>query len=66
MPGCLNLNKNLKNCSCSYGSCGRKGMCCECVDYHRRNRQIPGCFFSPDAEKTYDRSVKKFMDTAGE
>ncbi|MDD5669333.1 MAG: DUF6485 family protein [Candidatus Omnitrophica bacterium] len=66
MPGCPNLKKNLKNCSCSYASCGRKGMCCECVDYHRRNMQIPGCFFSPAAEKTYDRSVEKFINTSKE
>ena len=26
--------KNLKQCTCSYGSCSRKGLCCECVSYH--------------------------------
>jgi hypothetical protein len=25
-----------------------------------RNRQLPGCFFSAEAEKTYDRSYEHF------
>lgn len=51
--------ENIKNCTCTY-PCGRKGMCCECVEYHRRARQIPGCFFSKDSEATYDRSYDYF------
>jgi hypothetical protein len=51
--------ENLKSCTCTY-PCGRKGMCCECVEYHRRARQIPGCFFSKDGEATYDRSYDYF------
>ena len=35
----------------------KRGMCCECVASHRRNGEIPGCFFSPEAEATYDRSI---------
>ncbi|AGC68688.1 hypothetical protein Cst_c17040 [Thermoclostridium stercorarium subsp. stercorarium DSM 8532] len=26
--------------------------------YHRRNGEVPGCFFSKDGEKTYDRSIE--------
>jgi len=25
-------------------------------------RQLPGCLFPPDAEKTYDRSLEKFIE----
>ena len=53
--------ENLKNCTCTY-ACGRKGICCECVEYHRSKRQIPGCFFPLDAEKTYDRSYEYFAE----
>jgi len=31
MADCSNKQTNLKNCTCSYGSCSRKGRCCECV-----------------------------------
>ena len=52
--------KNLKSCNCSYEPCSRKGICCECVAYHRRSRELPACFFSDTAEKTYDRSYAHF------
>ena len=51
---------NLKNCSCTYEPCSRKGACCECVSYHRANNELPGCFFSAEKEKTYDRSFGNF------
>ena len=52
---------NLTQCTCSY-PCSNKGICCECVRYHRERGEIPGCFFPKDAEKTYDRSIKKFIE----
>ncbi|MCS7238976.1 MAG: DUF6485 family protein [Thermoguttaceae bacterium] len=51
---------NLKRCTCSYDPCSRKGICCDCLHYHLRNRQLPGCCFPPDAERTYDRSFEHF------
>ncbi|MFA6349485.1 MAG: DUF6485 family protein [Candidatus Omnitrophota bacterium] len=61
MSNCPNKKRNLANCSCSYLGCSRKGLCCECVAYHRENKEIPGCFFSGNAEKTYDRSLGNFV-----
>lgn len=61
MKECLNQKQNLENCSCSYSGCSRKAICCECVLYHRSRGQIPGCFFSTDIERTYDRSVENFI-----
>ncbi len=61
MKDCPNQKTNLANCNCSYDPCSRKGVCCECVLYHRRNNQLPACFFSPEAEKTFDRSVGNFI-----
>lgn len=52
--------KNLKSCSCSYEPCNKKGICCECLRYHLKSRQLPACCFSPDAERTYDRSFEHF------
>ncbi len=51
---------NLQNCNCSYNPCSRKGICCECIRYHLAMRQLPGCCFPDDVEKTYDRSFEKF------
>ena len=61
MKNCQNQKQNLANCNCSYASCLRKGICCECVLYHRKNGEIPACFFAPEIEKTYDRSVENFI-----
>lgn len=62
MTNCPNQKKNLANCNCSYQSCTHKGICCECLAYHRSNNELPACFFPNDIEKTYDRSLQKFLD----
>ena len=53
---------NSSRCNCSYGSCSRKGVCCECLTYHLRNKELPACCFPNDVEKTYDRSFQKFIE----
>lgn len=55
--------QNRENCPCSYPDCPRKGICCDCVDHHRRKGEIPACFFPADfeAETTNDRSVDNFI-----
>ncbi|MFC1646521.1 DUF6485 family protein [Candidatus Omnitrophota bacterium] len=63
MKSCSNKEINLKNCNCSYEPCSRKGICCECIAYHLKNDQLPACYFSKDAEKTYDRSISNFIRT---
>ena len=52
--------ENLANCACTYSSCDRRGICCECIQYHLSSKQLPGCCFPPEAEKTYDRSFRAF------
>ncbi len=54
--------KNLENCNCSYPGCPRKGICCECIEHHRKKSQLPACYFTSEAEKTYDRSIEKFIE----
>ena len=58
---CANNKRNLDFCSCTYTSCERRGVCCECLQYHLANQQLPGCCFPPAVEKTYDRSFKRFV-----
>ncbi|HCL00074.1 MAG TPA: cytosolic protein [Candidatus Marinimicrobia bacterium] len=55
-----NQQKNRSICNCSYEPCSRKGICCECIRYHLRNRELPACCFPDDVEKTYDRSFERF------
>lgn len=57
---------NLKNCTCTYLSCTRRGQCCQCVMHHRRSGELPGCFFTKEGEAAYDRSLAFFLqDQAG-
>lgn len=51
---------NLKMCNCTF-SCDKKGICCDCVAYHRKIGQLPACYFPPDIEKTGDRSVETYL-----
>lgn len=60
---CPNRETNLKNCNCTYPGCEKKGMCCECIKFHREIGEIPACLFPNEIEKTFDRSVKKFVQT---
>lgn len=53
--------ENLEQCGCTYGHCERKGLCCECIAYHRKRGELPGCLFPPEVERTYDRSIKVFV-----
>lgn len=53
--------KNRVKCNCTYGPCSRKGLCCECLSYHRSMGELPACLFSPEVERTYDRSIKRFV-----
>ncbi len=57
---CPNVEVNLEDCNCTY-SCGVKGKCCECVRTHRSHGELPACFFPPQVEKTYDRSIRRFV-----
>lgn len=51
---------NAKNCTCTYSGCDKRGACCQCIKYHLAMKQLPGCCFPPEVEKTYDRSFKAF------
>lgn len=58
--------RNLKGCNCSYEGCPRKGICCECLRHHIKNRQLPACCFPDDVEKGYDRSFENFVECVQE
>jgi len=59
------VEKNTSFCNCTY-PCPRKGVCCECIVYHRRMGQLPACYFPDDVESGYDRSVSNFMKVVQE
>ena len=51
---------NLKFCNCTY-DCPKKGLCCECVKFHRERGEFPGFYFSKEKEGTYDRSIENYL-----
>ena len=65
MKDCKNYESNLAKCNCSYEPCSRKGNCCECLAYHKRMDELPACFFPDDVERTYDRSIRRFISIQG-
>lgn len=56
------IEENLANCNCTYEPCSRKGKCCDCIRYHWRSKELPACFFPDDVERTFDRSIERFID----
>ena len=55
------VQKNLARCNCTYEPCPRKGLCCECLAYHWDSRELPACVFPDAVERTYDRSLARFL-----
>jgi hypothetical protein len=55
------IDDNKAKCTCTYEPCSRKGKCCECIIYHRQYDELPGCLFPPEVERTYDRSISRFI-----
>ncbi len=62
---CVNYKKNLEKCPCTYSSCDKRGMCCECLHYHRTRGELPACYFTSEDEKTYNRSIEFFIQRYG-
>ena len=60
------INENKAICPCTYPGCSKKGRCCECLEHHLENKELPACCFPKDIEKTYDRSFKKFVELVKE
>lgn len=56
-----NVEQNLTKCNCTYEPCDKKGVCCECIQYHLNLGELPACLFPDDIEKTYDRSIERFI-----
>lgn len=55
------IEKNKQMCNCTYEPCAKKGMCCECLQYHWKQGELPACLFPDDVEKTYERSIANFI-----
>ncbi len=53
--------ENKTACPCTYDPCDKKGICCECLKYHLKMGELPACCFPPEVEKTFDRSIKRFI-----
>ena len=56
-----NIEENKAGCNCTYEPCSKKGRCCECIRYHRGLGELPACLFPDDVERTYDRSIERFV-----
>lgn len=61
MHDCKNYEENLAKCNCTYEPCPRKGICCECIEYHKKSGELPACFFPDEVERTFDRSIRKYI-----
>ncbi|MBN1897419.1 MAG: hypothetical protein JW827_01470 [Spirochaetes bacterium] len=61
MKECVNKASNLQRCNCTYEPCSRKGICCECIKYHKQLGELPACLFPDHVERTFDRSIEKFI-----
>ena len=61
MPRECPTERNRKDCTCTYAPCGRKGVCCECLRFHWSSKELPGCLFPPEAQRSFDRSLSAFI-----
>ncbi|MFH1501277.1 MAG: hypothetical protein ABIE22_05030 [archaeon] len=40
---CVNKYENEQDCPCDEINCERRGVCCECITYHRNYGDRPAC-----------------------
>lgn len=58
----MTCTRTAADCKCTYTpACSRRGNCCQCIAYHRDKGQATACMFTPEGERTYDRSLKNLM-----
>ena len=62
---CVNQDRNTKRCNCTYPGCSRRGICCECLAYHRGSGELPACYFTTAEERTYNRSIGFYVQKHG-
>lgn len=55
-------DKNAERCNCTYPGCDKRGICCECIEYHKSKRQLPACFFPKEEEASWDRTYEHFAE----
>ncbi|MEZ4813027.1 MAG: hypothetical protein R2883_06035 [Caldisericia bacterium] len=48
------------SCNCTY-PCDKRCKCCEYIAYHRKNGELPACYFNNKDEKTYNRSIEFYL-----
>jgi hypothetical protein len=58
---CTNQARNHTMCTCTFAGCSRHGVCCQCIAYHRASGELPGCLFTREEERSYDRSIALFV-----
>jgi len=52
---------NKRPCACTYPGCSRHGKCCECIAYHGKMGEVPGCLFTKSGEQKWDRSLEALV-----
>ena len=50
--GCPNKAFNAEHCPCDIADCARRGICCECIEFHRKLGEAPACIVKMGAEAT--------------
>ncbi|MBN2203092.1 MAG: hypothetical protein JW700_02830 [Candidatus Aenigmarchaeota archaeon] len=40
---CPNKKSNEEDCPCTYTTCERHGVCCECISFHKNRKELPAC-----------------------
>ena len=61
----MDITTTGKDCRCTYNSCSRLENCFQCVAYHRDKEEFTACFFSPETERTYNRSFAALCKDRG-
>jgi len=63
--GCPNQKLNAERCPCEI-DCARRGICCECIEFHRKLGEVPACIAGGNAPAEAPKKASEAVPPRGD
>lgn len=59
---CINYERNKEFCRCPHPECDKHVMCCDCLQYHLKRRELPVCIDTTNVDKILDKDLRAYVE----